>query len=231
MSQRLLVALLVGLLLLPAAALAASSSVTVSVSQADAPEEDTVRRVEAWYDDAPKSRYLFLPSGWDASALRVWIDGAESIAIDGVAISSGETTDVLRPGETVQVTYGRSGGFTLTVMQSENVNSVFINTASGTLKKIHANKVNSETGEIAVLDAEGALVCRQSLEQVRCRGNSSFRYFSKKSYQFKLTEKQDLFGMGEDKTWLLIGNGRDRSHLRNYITAAMATAAGLEYTP
>ena len=82
-----------------------------------------------------------------------------------------------------------------------------------------------------IQDDTGTTVCSQDLTQVRCRGNSSFKYFLKKSYQFKLTTKSNLFGMGKSKTWLLIGNGRDRSQLRNYITSAMAEYVGLQYTP
>ena len=66
---------------------------------------------------------------------------------------------------------------------------------------------------------------------MKCRGNSSFSQPEKKSYQFKLTEKQNLFGHGKSRTWLLITGFRDRSFLRNVIASDLASYVGLQYTP
>lgn len=224
--------MLILIMLLPVGAMAAASgSVSLYVTQADATSMNQVNRVKSWYESSPKTRYLFLPSGWDCSALKVWISSGNSLKIDGTSLKNGDITNLLKPGKTVTITYASGKSFKLIVMQSENVNSVFINTSSGSLKKIHSAKSNMDTGNAVIQDENGITVCSQKLTQVKCRGNSSFKYFLKKSYQIKLENKENLFGMGKAKTWLLIGNGRDRSQLRNYITAAMARYAGLEYTP
>ena len=55
--------------------------------------------------------------------------------------------------------------------------------------------------------------------------------FKKKSYQIKLAKGTDLLGMGKAKKWILTGNYRDKSYLRNQIMLDLAAAVGLDYTP
>ena len=142
MPRKFLLLILLALMFIPASALG-SSVVSVTVTQDSVTSGKAVERVSMWYESSPKTRYLFLPSGWDTSALKVWLSGTDSIKINGVTLKSGDITDQLTPGSTLKVSYGTSGSFKVTVMQSENINSVFITTASGSLKKIHASKATS----------------------------------------------------------------------------------------
>ena len=68
------------------------------------------------------------------------------------------------------------------------------------------------------------------LDYVRGRGNSTW-YAPKKPYKFKLMEKQDFFGMGSNKHWVLLANYYDYTMLRNKYTYWLGKAMGLEYTP
>ena len=51
---------------------------------------------------------------------------------------------------------------------------------------------------------------------IKVRGNATKAY-AKKPFQIKLTEKADLFGMGESRTWILLANYDDQSLIRNNI--------------
>ncbi|MCR4856408.1 MAG: CotH kinase family protein [Erysipelotrichaceae bacterium] len=68
------------------------------------------------------------------------------------------------------------------------------------------------------------------LDYIRGRGNSTW-LASKKPYKVKFEDKQDLFGMGENKHWVLLANAYDRSLLRNRITSFLGEAMGMEFTP
>ena len=68
------------------------------------------------------------------------------------------------------------------------------------------------------------------LEYIRGRGNSTWDA-TKKPYKIKLEEKEDLFGMGENKHWALIANYYDPTLIRNRITYYLGEAMGMEYTP
>ncbi len=50
--------------------------------------------------------------------------------------------------------------------------------------------------------------------KIKGRGNTSW-YYPKKPYTIKLSEKENLLGMGECKKWVLINNYIDKSLLRN----------------
>ena len=68
------------------------------------------------------------------------------------------------------------------------------------------------------------------MKYIRGRGNGTWG-MSKKPYKIKLEEKADLFGMGKNKTWILLANFFDNSLIRNWLTAWLGEAIGMEYTP
>ncbi len=68
------------------------------------------------------------------------------------------------------------------------------------------------------------------LEYIRGRGNSTWMT-DKKPYKVKLDKKQDLFGMGANKHWVLLANRYDNSLVRNRMTYWLGAKMGLEYTP
>lgn len=68
------------------------------------------------------------------------------------------------------------------------------------------------------------------LAQIKVRGNSTAEV-AKKSYTIKLSEKQDVLGMGKAKKWVLNANAFDKSLLRNKLALDFASAIGLDYVP
>ncbi len=69
------------------------------------------------------------------------------------------------------------------------------------------------------------------LDSIKGRGNSTWESSDKKAYKFKLEEKADLFGMGEEKNWALLADRFDDSLCRNRITYWLGAQMGLNYTP
>ena len=68
------------------------------------------------------------------------------------------------------------------------------------------------------------------LDYIRGRGNGTWG-MSKHPYKFKLKEKTDLFGLGSNKHWILLGNYFDNSMMRDWLTAWLGSRMGLEFTP
>lgn len=68
------------------------------------------------------------------------------------------------------------------------------------------------------------------LDYVRGRGNSTWE-LPKKPYKVKFEKKQDLFGMGKNKHWILLANRYDNSLIRNrmtyWLTRALAKDTGV----
>lgn len=182
-----------------------------------------------WYKSG-STYYLFLPGNADLSELRIGYTGANAIRIDGQDVASGASAAGLRAGSSHQVAVGKKT-YDLRVMQgSAGLPAVYITTESGKLDFIHKNKKNKEPGAILFVDADGTVAYDGGLTHLKMRGNSSTQ-FVKKNYQIKLSEGANLCGMGKSRTWILTGNYRDKSLLRNQITFDMALYAGLPGTP
>ncbi len=86
---------------------------------------------------------------------------------------------------------------------------------------------SGEYGSIEVPDGEIAL------EYIRGRGNSTWETSgpSKKPYKIKYKEKQDLFGMGNNKEWALMANANDDTLLKNRIVSWLGERMGFVFTP
>ncbi len=65
--------------------------------------------------------------------------------------------------------------------------------------------------------------------EIRGRGNTSWTAFPKKSYKLKLDKKTNIFGMGENKHWVLISCYWDEDFLRNKMSYDLSGEMGLTY--
>lgn len=115
----------------------------------------------------------------------------------------------------------------ITQMYSENIPAVFIDTESGSAAQINADKNIKEPGQLSVLDADGHTGLTIPLEYIKCRGNTSYTEFEKKSYQIKLAESAPFLGMSAAKKWVFISNAADASLLRNALSRNLADHLGL----
>lgn len=65
---------------------------------------------------------------------------------------------------------------------------------------------------------------------IRGRGNSTWD-MPKKPYKIKFDEKVSIFGLGEDKEWVLLANYADKTLLRNVVAMKLSEIVGMEWTP
>ena len=193
--------------------------------------------------------YLFLPSQADVKNLVLsseqgaveawsWVSSSYVDASGGIDLVSLGVTDhagkISSNGATLWVRLGGSAEVKLTVMQSANIRSVFVNTKHDiSYVNSSANHSVSDSGRLTVL-APGSLkpVYDGALDAIRGRGNSTWGGSNKKPYQMKLSRKSDLLGTGEKtKTWLLLANAADPTLLRNTLSYKLALYLGSEGTP
>ncbi len=71
---------------------------------------------------------------------------------------------------------------------------------------------------------------KYELEYIRGRGNSTWMA-DKRPYKLKFEKKQDFFGMGANKHWVLLANYYDFTMLRNKYTYWLGAEMGMEFTP
>ena len=175
--------------------------------------------------------YLFLPTGVDNTSLILWETYEKELFIDDISIVNGEKYNLAVGKHTIK--FGETTA-TLEVMMSANVPSVFIKTDNKNgLAMLLGSKENSLSGEIAFVGIDGS-VTATAMERINGRGNTSWnagRLFGKYPFNIKLTEKTDVFGMGNNKKWCIIPQVFDESLIRNVLSNDLARAAGLENTP
>lgn len=188
--------------------------------------------IEWWKNEQDNTYCLFLPGAFRNKKLNLTFTGAEEILLDDKKIAYGgkcrlkEGSHVLHEGEDQD-----SGAYQLEVMYTSDIAAVFLETQSGSLVQLHAVKENAESGTMTILDGRGHRYFEGEIENIHCRGNSSFEETDKKSYALKLSKKADLFGMGAAKKWILTANAFDDTLLRNAVAFSIAKMLGLDYTP
>lgn len=199
------------------------------------PEE----KIRCFTEDTEQTDYLFLPSYANTNNVTISFVGA-----DRAVFVRGDEEIVLKDGDDISALvfdepydlcfYDRDGNKTaqriMVVMHSANLPAVFLETESGSMEMLDADKDYEEKGKFLLIDAEGALMCADRLDRISGRGNSTWAY-PKKSYGIRLKNRADLLGMGSADNWILLSNVEDRSYIRNKITYEMGIAAGMEGSP
>ncbi|GFI22933.1 hypothetical protein IMSAGC011_01710 [Lachnospiraceae bacterium] len=188
--------------------------------------------VKSWEDEQNNTYFLFLPGAFKGKKLSLTFSGEKYIYIDGKKIKNGKNYCFTEGYHAVSLDNTQdSPMYDLEVMYTSKIPTLFLETDSGTLDQIHASKDYLESGTVLFFDGRGHKYFEGGIEEIHCRGNSSFEDTDKKSYTIKLEEKADLFGMGLAKKWILIANAFDNTLLRNTMAFSIAKLLNLAYTP
>ncbi len=152
----------------------------------------------------------------------------------------GDANQTVREGkETTEVTAKAKDGYTF-VCWSDGTKDATITVAPDEDKQVYAYfspnstglpvfSINTEGGvnittkeyyincEITILDTETGNSIGGEVAEIKGRGNSTWNNFNKKPYKFKFDKKQNLFGYGKEKTWVLLAEAKDYSLIRNML--------------
>ena len=180
-----------------------------------------------WFAHRNGEHYLFLPAGAYGCQSDIVSRFPGHVIVNGVTVKNGDRNDVITHDGRYTVSYGK-GEFVLNVISSENLPALFIETESGSLEKIHADKEYKEAGSLRVFEY-GAFSEAQVLSSVKGRGHTTWE-FDKKPYNIKFAEKTPLLGMDAAKKWCLLANAADPSLIRTDIAFALAKEIGIPYT-
>ena len=190
-------------------------------------EEDGYGRNINWYEVNGKY-YFFIPASIDFETAKLYIPC--SYTVDGVEYNAPETLATVF-GDKAEVEIKADGlVYDVVIFRESKTASVFIETESGSLDAIHADKSHEESGYIEIVNADGKVEYDGVLDTIKGRGNSTWQ-MEKKPYNIKLDKKTNLFGMGKSKKWSLIANHGDAALIRNVLAYEAAKRAGMDYTP
>ena len=211
------------------AAISSFAIESVAEIEAEAGKGDGAAVKTDWYE-INGTYYLFVPSAIDLANAKISFDADGDVFVGSTKLVNGEVSDALSGKTEVILTCG-SENFKVIIIDESAVASVFIETESGSLDAVHADKNHKEEGDITILNVDGVSAeYKGVLEYIKGRGNSTWN-MEKKPYNIKLDKKADLFDMGKSKKWSLIANHSDDSLARNVAAYYAAKEAGMPYTP
>ena len=176
---------------------------------------------------------LSLPGFWDLSKITLEMEKTQVLLLDNGAAEvpygeEGDLTGLTGRRILLQNENNKGRGY-LTILQGSAIPALFLEVDGENLKKVNRSKTYQITDGMAVYyEADGTVSYSGALDQMKGRGNNTFRY-SKKPYQIKLREKASLSGMEKARTWVLLANWADLSLLRNQIMLDMSREMGLRY--
>lgn len=192
------------------------------------------------------AKYLFLPASADMTQLsltfvtepashKVMLSGNKGMTYLSDAVDVTEVAAVGADGYreiTASVGKGKQP-LTFRVMQASAIPTMYLTSSDAAQGRdwVDASKSNAATGTMNLIGADGTPVYSGELKQIKARGNSTFTYAPKKSYQIKLAEAGDLLGTGEQvKTWVLLASYFDATQMHDKMVKDLATELGLAYT-
>ena len=179
-----------------------------------------------WVNEADGLTYFFLPSF--VQGHRIFFDRKETIEIDGKAISCWNSFEW--EDRTVYSISCEGQEYEVVFMKSANLPSLFLETDSGSMEYLNADKANEETGAVQLVKASGNVEYQGSLRKISARGNSTFAT-DKKSYTFTLDKASPLCGLDSGKKWNLLAMYYEENKMQSKLIYDMAAYLGLEYTP
>lgn len=80
------------------------------------------------------------------------------------------------------------------------------------------------------IDGKGEFSNFEGTGRIRGRGNSTWEWYDKKPYKFKLDQKSKLLGMEKAKDWNLMANYRDITDMMNVVAFETARYMGMPNT-
>lgn len=174
--------------------------------------------------------YLFLPS-YVTSDIMFLDDSVSGLMINGIEV---KTLWHFIYDLEYEFAYEINGDVyqgKLLIKKSSDINTIYIDTQSGSMEQVWEDKDYVEPGQIYIYDEKGNTIYTGDLEYIKGRGNTTWLSSDKRPYRIKLGSKAALFGMKNEDDWILLANAYDGSKISNMLALDMAGGFGLSTTP
>ncbi|MCR4837942.1 MAG: CotH kinase family protein [Eubacterium sp.] len=183
-------------------------------------EDGSSETIRCW-EDADGDLQVFLPSYASMSALTMKPARFSTIRINGKKVRTGMDCSGYMLDTDYSITDGRDEAV-IRFLKSANVATMYIETQSGAIDRIHEDKSHKESAGIRLFTEKGELVYRgDGLDRIRGHGNSTWK-LDKRPYNLYLSGAADLLGLGRNARWVLLANGYDATALRNKVVLDLA---------
>ncbi len=176
--------------------------------------------------------YFFIPGNLSLEKIHLNMEAAEYLFMDDGQLYDGDALSTVELGRVYEAFCGGENADKIPVifMQGSMLPVIRLTTASGSMETVNADKENYEAGFMEVYNEDGNMETAVKVERLSGRGNTSWDA-AKKSYALKLSDAEDILGMGAEKTWVLCANYYDGAYIRNQIGFEIARKGGMRFTP
>ena len=183
--------------------------------------------VEFWEDERTNSIYVFLPSYAELDNTLFHFDETLNVTIDDFKVENGDDCASFELNKKYSLSLNSTTPKDLFFLQSANTASMYVNTATGGMDQINKDRSIKERVNIVLYSQDGSLDYSGSFkDQIKGHGNHTWLAYEKKSYNLYMDKATNFLGMGSGKKWVLLGNTRDDTHLRNKIIMDFARETG-----
>lgn len=110
--------------------------------------------------------------------------------------------------------------------ESSRLPSLWITMTPLQLDSILIDQDNKVAAEVLFLDTQGDTLFQGRLNHIKTRGNTTLKN-KKKPYAIKFPQKQSFLGLERSKSFVLLANAFDESHIRNAIGLDLARLMGI----
>lgn len=190
--------------------------------------QDDAGAIDIRLYEAEGCYYVFLPSFCSMNEVTVVSD--KIITIGDISLANGMDCSCFQTNTAYQLSIGNSEPMQLQFLQSSNVATIYINTASQNMNYIHQSKGNSEISSIMLYTADGKLDYSNNSCTLKGRGQATWAY-PKKPYTLSLPSETALLGMPQSSEWTLLANATDQTNLRNKLVYQFAAEGGMAWVP
>ena len=207
----------------------------------------TVDGVQIQTVNVKGTNYLFLPASADLANLAVTF--TRSADIGNLVITGDQSSRTVTDDAVLDVSalasktdgyrvltakVGNGAAFTVRIMQASELPTLYLTSTDASTQGrgyVDADKQNTTTAALKMIGADGSEISTMTVKELKARGNSTFTYAEKKSYQIKLGTASDLLQTGESvKTWVLLANYFDATLMHDKLFKDMAAALEMPYT-
>ena len=182
------------------------------------------------YESPDGMYYVFLPSYIDLADVKINSSADSLVSLGKTPVTSGMDCSIFDLETSYPLTVNDQYITDIMFFRSANVATMFINTVSGDIERVHKDKTYSEETSVMLYTDQGILDLSDSAAYLRGRGNLTW-YYGKKPYLLTLSSASDVLGMGAAVKWILLANAADATNLNNRLVMELACRTGQNWSP
>ena len=149
-------------------------------------------RISPWTDEENGNAYYFIPSCVKLEEIKLLIGEGNKITINDKLYHDGDSLSDLSIDQSYVMRDQNNFRHNIFFLQSENISSVFVSTATGSMKNVLSSKGNSEVAKITVFDKDGNINLEKTDSKIKGRGNSTWEQQEKKPFSIVFDTAREI---------------------------------------